>query len=189
MLIVIEGLDGSGKTTTARLLAQRLSAIAYRSPPAALQRIQPHIESARDIHAMMFFYLSANFCASAEIEAFVRNGNTVVCDRYYYSTLAGFAEVMQDYGRSFRDTCAEVFKQRMVQPEFAFFLDASAEERARRMHGRGNLTFFDRESLLSTHNARMASEYAHFGLTRVSVDGLSREEVVQSLLHVINDHQ
>lgn len=182
MFIVIEGLDGSGKTTTAGLLAKRLGAVMFRSPPSSLETVHLNASASYSLHARMFYYLLGNFCASDQIEATIKCGRSVVSDRYWYSTVAGFSEVMSGYGSEFRKACTKLMAEQLVPPDRAFFLDASVEERKRRLLQRRSTSELDWQTLDERHSSRVAAEYIALGLTRISVDRLAPEEVVSAIL-------
>lgn len=86
MFIVFEGVDASGKTTIARLLANHLQATYYATPPREflLQREQVDLNATADDH--YHFYLEGIRQASAEIWELLAEGKTVVGDRYWAST-------------------------------------------------------------------------------------------------------
>lgn len=86
MFIVFEGVDASGKTTTARLLANHLQATYYATPPREflLRREQVDLSASADDHYR--FYLEGTRQASTEIWELLAEGKTVVGDRYWAST-------------------------------------------------------------------------------------------------------
>lgn len=86
--IVIEGLDGTGKSTLAAGLAERLGAVALRTPGAALAVARPVIDHAyrHAPIAAQLFYASSVVAAAAEAMAILSAGRDVVCDRYWLST-------------------------------------------------------------------------------------------------------
>lgn len=89
-IVAIEGLDGCGKSTAVRLLADRLGAVVIRNPPQQLaaERI---IADALGPVARRAWYLQANWLAMAE--AMAMTDRAVVLDRSIASTLCfGAAE-------------------------------------------------------------------------------------------------
>ncbi|MEK7203444.1 MAG: AAA family ATPase [Patescibacteria group bacterium] len=84
--IVIEGIDGVGKTTCAKLLAEKLGGIYYPTPPKSLNQIRIEIEAKNDPILRFAFYFFALFLASREIKDLTRK-KIVVCDRYLFSTI------------------------------------------------------------------------------------------------------
>ncbi|MDD1677673.1 MAG: dTMP kinase [Methanomicrobiales archaeon] len=99
-LIVIEGADGSGKTTQVRLLAERLGwagipCLTTAEPTRAPDPVGGLIRTAltggvtiRDPRAMQLLYAADRLeHAAAVIEPALRRGELVICDRYDLSTL------------------------------------------------------------------------------------------------------
>lgn len=86
MFIVFEGVDASGKTTTARLLANHLQAVYYATPPREflLRREEIDLSASADDHYQ--FYLGGIRQASVEIWKLLAEGKVVVGDRYWAST-------------------------------------------------------------------------------------------------------
>lgn len=86
--IVVEGLDGTGKSTLAVGLARRLSAEPLRTPGAALSTARAAIDEAYLAIpvAAQLFYASTVVAAGAEAIALLCAGLDVICDRYWLST-------------------------------------------------------------------------------------------------------
>src|SRR3989344_5612667 len=74
-LIVLEGIDGCGKTTHAKLLTQWLTANGH----SVLHTKEP---SRGPIRLLLRDYLEK------ETQPAVEEGKIVVCERYYFSTIA-----------------------------------------------------------------------------------------------------
>ncbi len=138
--IVIEGLDGSGKTTQAQLLAKRFSkshhAIYTFEPSEGRigafiregclyeeKRLHPEVE------ALLF---AADRIEHVEnvIKPALNEGRLVICDRYIHSSLAyqGGAGVNLYWIESLNDHA--------LKPDFAIFIDVSPETVLKRLKRR-----------------------------------------------------
>lgn len=140
--IVIEGLDGSGKSTQIRLLSERLRAMGRRvyetaepTPSAigglvrdALSGLTPR--SGAEIAALfMADRVAHNSNPVNGISVMLGKGYDVICDRYYYSSLAYQGTVTDgEWVRSINVDCPEIRR-----PDLCVFLDLSDEECLRRM--------------------------------------------------------
>jgi dTMP kinase len=131
-LITLEGGEGAGKTTQARLLAD---ALTQRGVPVLLTREPggaPGAEMLRDLLLSGAVEWSAqaetllHFAARAEhVEKTIRPaldaGTWVVCDRFYDSTMA-----YQGYGQGAdRDAIASLTALLGIVPDVTFVLDVS----------------------------------------------------------------
>lgn len=142
--ITLEGGEGAGKSTQARLLAQALRAIGLgvletREPGGA-----PGAEVLRELllHGPVAFVAQAetllHFAARAEhlartIRPALVGGQWVVCDRFSDSTMA-----YQGYGHGVdRVQIAALAAMMGTAPDLTLVLDVSAAVAARRLAGRG----------------------------------------------------
>lgn len=100
MLFTFEGIDGSGKSTQARLLAERLRAEAGRDPllvrdpggTALSERVRallldPDLDVDPVAELLLFSAARAQLC-SERVRPALAEGRVVVCDRFYDSTTA-----------------------------------------------------------------------------------------------------
>ena len=91
-ILAVEGLDGSGKSTTVKLLAARLGAVVIRNPPDSLaaERVAAdHFEP----EARRRWYMNANRVAMEQARVLAAQGTPAVLDRSIASTLSfGAAE-------------------------------------------------------------------------------------------------
>ena len=156
--IVIEGLDGSGKTTQIRLLAARLRAmgrtVAETAEPTAsatgglirdaLSGFTPR--TGTEIAALfMADRVAHNVNPINGINVMLAQGRDVICDRYYYSSLA-YQGVVSDPDWVFHINvdCPEIRK-----PDLCVFLDLDDEACIRRMEqGRSYREIYENENTL-----------------------------------------
>ena len=156
--IVIEGLDGSGKTTQIRLLAERLRAmgrpVAETAEPTngsigglvrdALSGFTPR--TGAEIAALfMADRVAHNANPVNGIEKLLSEGRDVICDRYYYSSMAYQGTVTDpEWVYHINADCPEIRK-----PDLCVFLDLDDEECVRRMdRGRSYREIYENENAL-----------------------------------------
>ena len=97
LFIVFDGMDGTGKTTQMKLLASRLEAagipVVLTAEPTdsedgrRLRRALGGKETASNSRLAALFLLD-RIGHNEEIARYLAEGKTVLCDRYYYSSLA-----------------------------------------------------------------------------------------------------
>jgi dTMP kinase len=154
LLVVFEGIDGSGKTTQARRLLRRLR---RRGRPAAFFREPTRGRWGREIKRLAARAGSAT--PEQELELFVRDrrenveknlvpalraGKVVVLDRYYFSTIAyqGAKGIDTRRIRQMNEAFA-------VRPDLVVILDVEAAAGLRRISGRRTRDeLFEREDYL-----------------------------------------
>jgi len=145
LLITFEGGDGSGKSTQARLLAQRLEAAGF---PVTLTREPAGTEVGRlaweglargglDPYTELFLFLAARSDHTARVIApALEAGRIVVCDRFAESTVA-----YQGYGRGLDPRLLQRLNRlatKGIRPDVIFLLDLPVEEGLARQGKAGN---------------------------------------------------
>lgn len=154
VLIAIEGMDGTGKSTLARALAEALDATLLRTPTNALATVRPAIDAALAPSAVatQLFYASTVALASVEADALLASGRSVIADRYWASTLAYAAcrERHVDLGSVARA---------LRTPDLTVYLSTDEGVRARRLVRRG-MSLADRDSIIQRAALRGAYEIA-----------------------------
>jgi len=187
MFIVIEGLDGSGKSTVADELSQLLGAELYKTPPADYSVIREFVNNSENRDAAFYYYLSSVFHASSQIEALIQKGKSVVCDRYYYTTLTAYPDILE---ATYVDFWLHVDKlvNRFFQPDFAFFLNVSnVKEREQRLRKRGELSADDLDSLNAEIIQRTITAYKRFKFIEIETSGLTITQVVAQVKAFVTD--
>ena len=140
MFIVIEGLDGSGKTTQAKLLAEKLSRshrTVYTAEPSR-GKIGAFIRDrclygekrlATTVEALLFAADRVEHVEN-EVKPALAEGKLVISDRYVYSSLA-----YQGAGGLSLEWIKSINKY-ALKPDFAVFIDVSPETVLQRLNRR-----------------------------------------------------
>ncbi len=129
MIILLEGLDGSGKSTACQFLSQRFGALLYGTPPEAFRIKREQIDRFADNEGHYDFYRRAVIAASDELRELVARYPLIVVDRYMPTTLA--------YHRACGlDAKAEDFGD-IIMPDHTIFVSVSPSICRERMLKRG----------------------------------------------------
>lgn len=159
--IVFEGVDGSGKSTQIELLSMKLrdqgvDYVLEREPSDGNigRFIRDYAEAGErylspETEALLF--TADRFEHSRRIDQILEQGTTVICDRYYHSTLAyqGAAGVDVAWLRDLQKFA--------LKPDLILLLDVDPERSLMRVSGR-TLTVFENRSYLK----RVRSLYTGF---------------------------
>ena len=180
LFIVIEGMDGVGKTTITKLLARDLNAITYKIPSSELNGIRDTIDNSNK-YARFFYYLSSTYHASQNIKSAIKVGKSVVCDRYYPTTLSAYDDEVISLINS------EPIIDKLYKPDFCFLLTVSEEERIKRLNKRGYLSNDDIESIdnPSSREAQM-SKYYQMDMIRIDTTGKTEKSIVDEIFRTLN---
>ena len=158
IFIVFEGIDGAGKSTQAKLLAQRLEGLGRRVVMTAeptdlpsgreLRRVLKGESKKSDCEIAAMFTLDRiahNVDSAAGIEKMLGEGICVICDRYYYSTLAYQGSLTDyDWVKALNTKCPEI-----RHPDICIFLDLLPSESMKRINaGRESTEIYENEETL-----------------------------------------
>jgi len=132
--IVFEGVDGAGKSTVSKMVADSLGAEHLESPINEFKKIRKFVEGNLSEKAKFLYYLASNFELSNHVRE-NRRIEPVVCARYFYSTLIGHAS--RQY-RSIEDVCRSwpVSPDEFEKPDLTIFLCLSEDEQRTRIGAR-----------------------------------------------------
>ena len=128
---VIEGADGSGKTTMAKKLAEQYGAIYTAEPTdVSIDSLEGYIED-RKKHDI-------------QIQQWLKEGKSVVCDRYKYSTL-----VYQQLEGHDVNELKELNHDSLI-PDLTVVLEVEVETLMERLKARGKpLSKYENEETLT----------------------------------------
>ncbi len=152
LFIVFEGLDGSGSTTQAKILREKLTKenfpVIHTSEPTENRIGKVVREILQKKWKTSPETLQLLFCADrgehlySEIEPALQEGKFVISDRYYLSTLAfGKVDLKLDW--------LKVLNQKFRKPDLTFLLNVGVGECLRRIEERGaEKELFEKKSYL-----------------------------------------
>ncbi|TGL72252.1 dTMP kinase [Leptospira jelokensis] len=149
---VFEGIDGSGKTTVSKKVSEILNSKSiptewHREPTESVhgkkirEFLQGKIKLNQD-EQLKLFLLDREVSVNETILPTLKNGNSIVQDRYYFSTAA--------YQGKDEEHAADILYMNedkgFPEPNRVYFLDLSPEEALERRNSRGgNKEAFDDE--------------------------------------------
>ena len=133
--IVIEGADGAGTTTQSKKLADQLDSDWTFEPTdnSIGNKVDQMISSDNYSPESIALGFAADRMIHLEQEIIPRlkNGETVVCDRYYHSSLVYQPVLGADYN------WVKKINREAIKPDLTIIIDVSAEEGMSRVQERG----------------------------------------------------
>ncbi|MGD9489760.1 MAG: dTMP kinase [Calditrichaceae bacterium] len=182
LLLAIEGIDGSGKTTTARLLAERLGFDYIKTPSEKYQKVRAFFdEPETNMFSRFLFYLGAvKDTVDEALKTTTRKG--LVLDRYVHS-LRIYHEVI------LRKPLSRIIETAGLYPAAkTIFLDVPVPLAISRIENRASS---QKESFESDPDMLSAIAY-QMRHTRDMVrfttgnENLTPDEVAEKILHLLN---
>ena len=163
--IVIEGIDGSGKTTLAKRLAGSRDVWLTAEPTKG--RLGSMLRSGElgDIPpaAEALLFAADRSIHTAEIESELEKGRWVICDRYAGSTVAYQSASMEDSADW--DWLNSMQAHSVIRPDAVILLDMDPEESMARVGSRGEeLSRFERldfQRRVRTAYLRLAEQFGY----------------------------
>lgn len=129
MFVALEGGDGCGKTTLCAVLAERVGAIAYATPPKKYLQMRERVDKNSSAEEHYRFYRDGIYDASDEIDAMIQSGGKVVSDRYWLTTYV--------YHRVMGISVSKNDFVSVVQPDLTVILALNHDVQMERMLHRG----------------------------------------------------
>lgn len=183
-IVVLEGLDGVGKSSTARALADAIGAIVLSTPPEEFAPFRAFFDARPPLRPG--YYMAGNFIAAQKMAALSAAGRPVVCDRFYASTaayaLGKSLELPPEGGPEYE------WPPELLRPTFMFQLVLPEAERLERRAGRADVAETREEAELredSAKAARVSEAFRRVGCVCVSAAG-STKEIVARILHLMS---
>lgn len=192
-VIVIEGLDATGKTTVTQSLKDSLNAVLLRSPPSCVNQWRKIFDEEPTLIRRAFYAVTNYIVASEIAEASVKS--PVIVDRFWHSTSAyAIATEVSGKVENLPPLHHQVYQwpEDLLKPDLVLMLTVSPEERIRRLQSRGMKKTKEEAELEASSIFRQKVEESYKRMedpTCQPVDASpSREEVLKAALNLIKKH-
>lgn len=195
--IVFEGIDGAGKTTQIERLAARLRSdgrkVAVTAEPTesvsggmlrdALGGLQKR--TACEMAAMFVLDRIFHNVNPSGIGALLDSGYDVICDRYYYSSMA-YQGSQTDFAwvRDMNLGCPEIRR-----PDLCIFLDLSPEESLARIgRDRAKTEIYEKKEILETVRRQFLRVFEELDdkVAVIDTTGQSIDEVAEKVAEAVD---
>lgn len=177
VFISLEGVDGVGKTTVAKLLAVDDSFRYYKSPGGPFAQLRKEVDARATPLERYCFYRVATQFDSVQINQLL-GIKSVICDRYIVSTAAYHIAMDARIRVIHNDTG-------LLKPHFAFLLGARSEVRDKRLLERAKMSSDIEIERNSAFLDRVAELFMSFGLICVDTSDIMAEEVAMTIKRIV----
>ncbi|CED59517.1 Thymidylate kinase-dTMP kinase [Moritella viscosa] len=159
MFIVIEGLDGVGKSTITKALATAIDAVVLTTPGDNFKGIRDQLEVIyQDNHqARQLFYMSTVVSISEQVRDLISKGKNVIVDRYWLSTQVYHHWKSDNSHFELLDV-----EKTLLVPDITLYLELSLEQRKKRLSGRTVNTVEDNLTLTETVDTELNNLYDQY---------------------------
>lgn len=177
VFISLDGVDGVGKTTVAKLPAADGSFRYYKSPAGPFAQLRKEVDAhANSLERYCFYRLATQF-DSSQISQLLETCS-VVCDRYIASTMA-YHFTMDARIRVIHN------EEGLVKPHFTFLLGTCSEIRDKRILERAKVVSDSKLEGDSILLDRVAETFMSFGLIYIDTSNITAEEVAIAIKRII----
>ena len=196
MFIVFEGIDGAGKTTQINLLADKLRAAGLdpyvTAEPTGMETgrairrvLSGSVPKTPTQVAAMFVQdrIDHNVDPEQGIETYLAKGKAVICDRYYYSSLAYQGSLTDfDWVMAANCSCPEIRR-----PDLCIFLDLSPEESMRRItRDREQIEIYEKAETLIKVRARYMDVFSRLRARGEQIEIIDASGNIEQTADAIN---
>jgi|JI10StandDraft_1071094.scaffolds.fasta_scaffold39931_3 dTMP kinase len=186
LFVVLEGIDGSGKSTAAAEISRRVEQqgvrVALLREPTektdASREIRRILRSVKEIDERIshelndLFLIDRLWDIDTQIKPALAAGAVVLLDRYYLSTAAYQAATLEDTRRIMADYLGD---ERILTPDLLLYLNLPVQTALKRLTARRELDVFESEAKLSAIAGRYAEAIAIFRRERFKANVFEEE--------------
>jgi dTMP kinase len=155
LFVTFEGIDGSGKSTIARRVADELQhqghQVALTAEPTKTpigEFVNTCIRTGADPYITAFSFIADRIQHCAQIKEWLAAGNIVLCDRYAESTYAYQGAQLQGQIRTPIKWLQDLSKDKILTPDRTFLFVIPPVKALARIQQRPELIPFERQAFL-----------------------------------------
>lgn len=156
--IVVEGPDGVGKSTICNWLSEEFGYKKFKCMSEPFYSVSKHFEEGKVTSSERFSFL----CGEAINNSFIikkelKNGNKIIFDRYYFSSLA-YSEILET---GITNDYLFLFKQ-LPQPDLLLFITADFKTMLQRIEDRGDFEILGNKFNKEENYLKLLNNYKSF---------------------------
>jgi len=186
--IVFEGIDGSGKSTVAHAclpLLGEVGAVLTEEPTKSWLG-----DAVRKAHQMRenpvteaFLFMADRASHNEKIRKWLSEGLSVVCDRYYHSTVAYQSAAIADMDDSDSfEWLLEINRRISIEPDLVFLLDIDPETAIDRVNRRGEQSKFEKLAFLE----KVADNYRRLARSSKNIQVIDASDALNEVVSEIS---
>ncbi|MGI2173557.1 dTMP kinase [Shewanella ulleungensis] len=184
MFIVIEGLDGVGKSTIAKALATKMGAVFLTTPGDKFSNIRNELELIYEdnVQARQLFYMSTVVSVANDIRELIAKGKTVIVDRYWLST-----QVYHHWKSEGNNFKLLDIQESLLVPDLTIYLELPLPQRVIRLAKRKSSNSEDNLTLSKAADDKLRylySEYSKDDITGCFLAVNAEDTVDQLVKHI-----
>ncbi len=186
IFIVLEGIDGSGKTSAISKVKEHLESLGHKvmiTMEPTKGTIGNLVAGTDDLtpESEALLFTADRACHTKEISGWLEEGYDVVCDRYYASTLA-----YQSASGLDRDWLYSINSKVIMEPDVHILLDIDPEVSLARVDKRGEkVSRFERLDYLRKVRAAYLEIAESYDLTVLDASR-SKDDVLKDIIDMID---
>ncbi|MBD3210592.1 dTMP kinase [Candidatus Micrarchaeota archaeon] len=186
ILVVLEGIDGTGKNTQIELLKKKLDCVIFKYPTSKYEMLNDYLEkkSSPDPKALFLLFLADIADGQENVKKALEEEKTVILDRYVFSTIS-----YEVNGIDFENGKKIVGSVGYLKPDMVLLLDIDAETSQERKSRQKELDRYEensaylenvRANFLRLHEERFLTPNWHRIDATKSIDAV-HEEIMRLL--------
>jgi thymidylate kinase len=177
-IIVVEGLDGVGKSTVTRALVELTGGVdVTKAIMESMGASRKTIVDSRSVYARFHYWLAVNYLAGEYARTSIRTNRMAVIDSYFFRTIASHEALGAQVDRF-------QLLSKAVRPDRAVLLTVSEEVRSARLRARDSDSSQPAWHVdLDDRWSQVLSIYRDFGLTEVDTSttpSRAAEQILES---------
>lgn len=158
LFIAVEGPDGVGKSTICNWLSEDFGYKKFKCMSEPFYSVSKHFEDGKVTSSERFSFL----CGEAINNSFIikkelKNGNKIIFDRYYFSSLA-YSEILET---GITNDYLFLFKQ-LPQPDLLLFITADFNTMLQRIKDRGDFEILGNKFNKEENYLKLLNNYKSF---------------------------